>query len=200
VVTGVKAGKAIIRLTVSGTKLTASCSVTVIAPGGGATAITLSKAALSVPLGKTSTLAVGYLPTTAKGRGVTWKCSDESIARVSPTGIVTGIAAGKATVTAICDLTGVTAKCEVTVTIPVASVTLSAAALSLKVGAAAALTYTINPENATNQEVTWKSSNPKIVAVDAKGNLTALAAGIVTITITTEDGKKTAICKVTVTK
>ena len=54
------------------------------------------------------------------------------------------------------------------------------------------------PADATNQKVTWKSSNAAVATVDAAGKVTAVKAGEATITVTTEDGGKTATCKVTV--
>jgi uncharacterized protein YjdB len=57
---------------------------------------------------------------------------------------------------------------------------------------------TIIPSNATNQTVVWTSSNNAIATVDATGKVNAIAAGSATVTITTEDGGKTAICAVTV--
>ena len=60
------------------------------------------------------------------------------------------------------------------------------------------LTATISPNNATNKEVTWSSSNPNIVSVDNNGVLLAKKAGTATITVTTKDGNKTAKAKVKV--
>ena len=55
------------------------------------------------------------------------------------------------------------------------------------------------PATATNKNVTWKSSNPEVAAIAADGTVTGVAKGETTITVTTEDGSFTAICKVTVT-
>ena len=71
-------------------------------------------------------------------------------------------------------------------------------ATSIFVGDSETLTATITPENATNQKVTWKSSNEAVATVDAAGKVTAVKAGEATITVTTDDGGKTATCKVTV--
>ena len=60
------------------------------------------------------------------------------------------------------------------------------------------LTATVAPDNATNKKVTWKSDKPEIATVDASGKITGVKEGEATITVTTEDGGKTATCKVTV--
>jgi len=63
------------------------------------------------------------------------------------------------------------------------------------------LTATVNPTAATNKSVTWKSSNTAIATVDSNGKITAKKVGKVNITCIASDGsKKSAACKVTVTK
>ncbi len=83
-------------------------------------------------------------------------------------------------------------------TVNVESVSLNKPTLSLVEGKTATLTATVNPTNATNKDVSWKSSNTAAATV-ADGVVTAKAAGSATITVTTVDGSKTATCKVTVT-
>ena len=60
------------------------------------------------------------------------------------------------------------------------------------------LRATIKPKDATNKDVTWKSSKPRVARVDKYGNVTGVNIGYATITVKTKDGKKTAQCKVTV--
>lgn len=84
------------------------------------------------------------------------------------------------------------------VTYKVTGVSLSPKTLSLNPGKGGTLTATITPSNATNQNVTWKSSDTKVATVD-NGLVTAVAEGTATITVTTEDGSKTATCTVIVT-
>ena len=85
-----------------------------------------------------------------------------------------------------------------TVNYKVTGVSLSPKTLSLNPGKGGTLTATITPGNATNQNVTWESSDTKVVTVD-NGLVTAVAEGSATITVTTEDGNKTATCTVIVT-
>ena len=81
---------------------------------------------------------------------------------------------------------------------PVTGVTLNKSNTTLIGGAIERLTVTVTPTNATNKNVTWTSSDLTVASVDATGKVTALSAGKVTITATTNDQGKTAQCIVTV--
>ena len=59
------------------------------------------------------------------------------------------------------------------------------------------MTATVSPDNASNKNVTWTSSNSEVAKVK-NGKVTALKAGTAIITATTEDGGKTATCEVKV--
>ena len=82
--------------------------------------------------------------------------------------------------------------------VSVTGVSLNKDSLNLYVGGNETLTATVEPANATNQNVTWKSSNTSVATVDANGNITAVGAGTAQITVTTADGSFTAACAVTV--
>jgi len=82
--------------------------------------------------------------------------------------------------------------------ISVTGVTLSPATLPLNTGLTSQLTATVAPSNATNQAVSYSSSNTAVATVSATGMVTAVSAGTATITVTTTDGSKTATCVVTV--
>ena len=82
-------------------------------------------------------------------------------------------------------------------TINVDEVSLDKNSLELNVGASATLTATISPNNATNKNVTWESSDSSVATV-ANGKVTGVKGGTATITVKTEDGEKTATCNVTV--
>jgi uncharacterized protein YjdB len=82
--------------------------------------------------------------------------------------------------------------------VAVTGVSLSQTALSLTAGGATnTLVATVTPTNATNQAVTWVSSNPAIATV-ANGVVTPISPGTVIITVTTQDGSMTATSTVTV--
>lgn len=79
------------------------------------------------------------------------------------------------------------------------SIELDKSEAALKIGETATLAATVAPADATNKNVSWASSDEAIATVK-DGVVTAVAAGKATITVTTEDGQKTAECVVTVTK
>lgn len=82
-------------------------------------------------------------------------------------------------------------------TVAVTGVSLNQSALSLTVGNTSTLVATVSPGDATNKTVSWSSSNSSVASVDG-GVVTAVSAGSATITVTTQDGGKTATCSVTV--
>ena len=90
------------------------------------------------------------------------------------------------------------ATCKVTVKIPLAGITLNKTTLPLNKGASETLVAVIIPVDATNKAITWTSTNTAVAAVDSTGKVTAVGDGTCTITATTTDGAKTAICQVTV--
>ena len=81
----------------------------------------------------------------------------------------------------------------------VTGVSLDKTNLNLNPGKGGTLIATITPSNATNQNVTWESSDTKVVTVD-NGLVTAVAEGSATITVTTTDGNFQDTCTVTVTE
>lgn len=82
--------------------------------------------------------------------------------------------------------------------VDVTGVSLDKSELTLAVKGTYTLKATVAPADADNKSVTWKSSDDKIATVDKDGKVTAVAIGKATITVTTEDGGKTATCVVTV--
>ncbi|MDT3394406.1 MAG: Ig-like domain-containing protein [Bacillota bacterium] len=82
----------------------------------------------------------------------------------------------------------------------VTGVDLDQTTLALKVGETATLKATVQPSDATNQTVAFSTSDINLASVTpVQGKVTAVAEGEADITVTTEDGGKTAVCHVTVT-
>jgi uncharacterized protein YjdB len=163
------------------------------------TGVTVSPTTLIVGINATASLLATVLPTDASNKNVTWSSSNTAITSVNSTGVVTGIAAGTATITVTTVEGGFKATCAVTVAnIAVTGVTLSPTSGSILKGATLQLTPTISPANATNKNVAWSTSNSSIATVSSSGLVTGVAAGSATITVTTQDGGYTATCSITV--
>ena len=190
------------KLTVDGGTLTQNGTVTgdVIYK---VTGVLLSPTTLTLDVGGTATLTATITPNNATNPNVTWSSDNQNVATVDQNGEVTAVSAGTATITVTTADGGKTATCEVTVTaasVPVTGVTLSQNQASLyynRTPNTLTLTATVTPDNATNQAVTWTSSNPSVATVK-NGVVTAVAPGIAVITATTQDGNHTATCTVTV--
>ena len=84
--------------------------------------------------------------------------------------------------------------------IAVSSVALDKTSLELLVDSTAQLTATVSPDNAENKSITWKSGDVAVATVSDSGQVTAIAEGKASITVTTTDGGHTATCTVTVSK
>ena len=200
-VTGVKAGEATITVTTEDGGKTATCKVTVSDKEIKVTGVKLNKSETSLLVGGNETLTATVLPEDATNQNVTWKSDKPEIATVDANGKVTAVKVGEATITVTTEDGGKTATCKVTVSetsVAVTGVTLNKTALTLNIGASETLSATVAPADATNKKVTWKSSDAAVATVDTNGKVTAVKAGEATITVTTEDGGKTATCKVTV--
>ncbi|MBU3181845.1 Ig-like domain-containing protein [Clostridium psychrophilum] len=201
-VTSLKAGTVTITGTTADKGLKVYCKLTVKAkPAIKVASVNLNKNVDILVVGSTDTLISTINPTNATNKNVTWTSSDASIAKVDNSGKITAVGAGKVTITATTADGNKKATCSVTVNNPiikVISVSLNKTSDTLITGNTDNLTSTIAPSNATNKVVTWKSSDVSIATVDNSGKVTAVKAGIVTITVTTADGSKIANCAVTV--
>ncbi|MDR0426079.1 MAG: Ig-like domain-containing protein [Clostridiales bacterium] len=200
-VTAVDAGTATITVTTADGGKTASCTVTVSAPVVAVTGVTISLAAKSLEIGGTQPLTATVSPGNATDKTVTWSTSDGAVATVDADGLVTAMAAGTATITVTTADGGKTASCTVTVSsvVSVAEITLSDSTAALKVGQTKQLTATVLPLNAADKTITWRSSDESVATVDQNGLVTALKAGLVTITAASSDNAKSASCDFDIT-
>ena len=198
-VQGLKPGTATVTATAEGKSGT--CAVTVKAKAVNVTEVTLDRTELTLTEGETETLTATVKPDNADNRKVTWSSDKTEIATVGGDGRVTAVKAGVAVVTVTTEDGGKTATCKVTVrakAVSVTEVTLDRTELTLTEGETETLTATVRPDNADNRKVTWSSDKTEVATVDGAGRVTAVKPGEAVVTVTTEDGGKTATCKVTV--
>src|SRR6184192_1857029 len=197
-VTGVTGGSAIVTATSEGQSGTASVTVSSIPVA----AVTVSPSPASVQQGATVQLTA--TPKDANGnplsgRVVTWSSNNTAVARVNGSGLVTGVAAGTATITATSE--GQSGTSDVTVTpAPVASVAVTPSPASVQVGLTLQLTATPKDANGnplSGRVITWASDNTSVATVDGNGLVTAVAVGSATITATSEGKSGTSAVTVT---
>lgn len=193
-VTGVKAGKATITATSKEDgNAKAACEVTVKE----GLVVSLDQTAATVVRGKTLTLKA-TVSNFSSDSGVTWSSSDKNIATVSDTGVVTGVKAGKATITVACKEDGnVKATCEVTVTEGLV-ITLDPKTMTLYKGKTGEIKVKVEGFT-SNSNVTFETSDKNIATVSDKGVVTGVNKGKVNITVISQENKDVkAVCEITV--
>lgn len=160
--------------------------------------VALDKKVATINVGKTVTVKATVTPANAANKTLAWTSSNTKIATVS-NGVVKGVKAGRVVITAkTTDGSNISATCTVTVKQPVTSISLSKKA-TMYTGKKLTLKAKVNPANASNKALTWKSYNTKIAKVASNGVVTGVKAGTVKITATAKDGsRKSATCTVTV--
>lgn len=197
-------------ITSGGATESISFTVTIKAEGPVATSVKLAQKNIRLTKGKRVTIgAVVYLSDgSTTTDGLTWRSSNEKVAKVNPTtGEITAAKNltknGTATITATVE-NRQSAKIKVTVlrksakAVKPTNVSISGSKKTLKVGKTAQLKAKVSPSTATNAAVIWKSSKPSVLMVDKAGKLTALKKGTAKITLSA-GGRKFTV-KVTVKK
>ena len=189
-VTGVKKGTAsIVATAADGSKVTGTVMITVTQP---VTSINITQADIPVVVGRTAQAKIQVLPAEANDKTVTWSTSDTSIATVR-NGQITGVKAGICTVTCTSNSNPeVSATATVTVSQLVTKIVNvnDPSELTLKTGESGQLKWSVQPDDATNKGLTFKSQAPKVATVDANGVVTAVGRGVATITATAQDASK----------
>lgn len=159
------------------------------------TSIRFSSSAVGLSVGESRQLTPTVLPANAEYK-LTWSIiNGKSVATVSQDGVLVGKTVGAADLKVMAD-NGVYAMLRVVVSEPKpTSVSVSPSSTTLTEGQSRYLTATVYPSNA-NQSVSWSSSNSTVVSVTSSGKITAIKAGVATITATASNGK-TGTCIVT---
>lgn len=184
-VTAVSGGAA--QITVTSGSASASASVAVMQRAG-SVAITPASATLALLSESVQLEAAVYDDGNAPipGAAVVWSSRNPLVATVSSNGLVTAVSNGTAQITATSG--SASASAMITVMQTVGSITLVPAVVTLTaIGATeqlAANVYDVGGQPFADAEVSWSSSNPAVVGVDAHGLLTAVSNGTVLIKAT----------------
>ena len=157
-----------------GESFTATCNVTVSPSDPSGVVVTPSEVELAPT--QTRNLTAQVTPTTAD-QSVTWKTANQNIAKVTETGVVTGVAAGTTRITARAAASGLEDYCEVTVQ----GIVLDDESLTLKEGENRRLGYTVYGKSLQGNTIEWESSDKSIVEVQ-DGYCYPKSEGIATIT------------------
>ncbi len=168
-------------------------------PAVAVTGVSMSPTAVTVAANNTSQLTATVAPANATNKNVSWSSSNTSVATVNSNGLVSGIAAGTATITVTTQDGNKTATSAITVNvIAVSGVSVSPTSASIFATQTQQLTASILPSNASNTGVTWSSNNTAVATVNSTGLVTGVSQGTATITATTVNGGKTATSVFTV--
>lgn len=191
---GIKSGYANITATTGNSDISATCVVRVT--GSPVTAITLSQTKASINKDKTLQLSTSITPSAYDGQ-IAWSSSDESIAAVDDTGLITAKYPGICYIYAKAE-SGITAQCTVTVKAPATGIKLNKTELNLQKGLTERLETSLTPTYSTD-EIKWTTSNSNIAAVSIDGTVTAKSVGQSIISAITTSGEK-AYCTVNITE
>jgi len=200
-VTAVSEGTANITATIKGSKKTAICTVIVTSSLVQVTGITLSPATLELKVNGKASLQPTISPNNATFKVLIWTSSNSAAVSVDKNGGLTAVALGSATITGTAiDGSNKTVTCEVKV-VPtlVTDIELDKSKLELKVTEKVKLNAKVVPDDATVKTLVWSSSDEKVAIVNQNGEVTALAGGTATITVSSTDGSNISkTCEVTV--
>lgn len=184
-VTAVGEGKATITVKTNDGGFSASCEVTVKKKVIAVTGVKLSAESMTLREGDRGILTATVEPANATNKNVVWWTTDLDIVCVTSapggsTGYVEARKAGKATVTVKTEDGEFSASCEITVEkkeVPVTGISIEPSSLKLPVGDTYSLIPHVQPNDATNQDIKWLSTNESVATVNAEGKVTAVAAG-----------------------
>lgn len=177
--------------------------------GGGSTVavtgITTTPSSASIQVGGTQQITATVSPSGATNKTVTWTSSNNNVATVNSSGLVTGFGVGSATITGRTQDGGFTDTTAITVTqgsttVAVTGIVTTPATASITTGSTLQISATVSPTNATNKTVIWSSSNNNVATVNSSGLVTAVSVGSATITGRTQDGNFTDTTALTVTQ
>jgi len=197
-ITANKSGVATITATATdGTNLSVSCEVVVSLQVAG---IVLNETEATLNEGQTVQLIATVSPELADNKTLNWTSSNEAVATVDQSGLVTALAQGSAVITvSSTDGSDISATCNINVRKLVSDIVLNEAEATLNEGQTVQLTATVSPELADNKTLNWTSSNEAVATVDQSGLVTDISQGSAVITAESTDGSNiSATCNITV--
>ena len=153
----------------------------------------------TIKVGETTTLKANVLPVDADDKTIVWSSENSDIASVTNDGVVTGHKAGTTKIIVTTNANGLKDECILTVHQPVTGITLDRQNISFaNIGETVQLTANVLPEDASNKNVSWASSDTK-VAIVSNGNVICTGYGTAVISAITEDGGYMATCVINAT-
>lgn len=161
--------------------------------------MTLNENSIKLKKEEQAKLSVSISPVDADDQTVIWTSSDESVAIVDANGNVSALKAGEAWIEVVSKANPeIRDACKVTVLQPATGISLNLQKCTLtEIGESTELEATVSPEDASNKNVKWKSTDESVCIV-ASGTVVAVGSGVCVIIATTEDGNYLATCTVTV--
>lgn len=203
VITAIKEGKATVTVKSKDGFKSSTCEVTVNKEPSivHVTSVSLNETTLNLETGDRYTLLATVLPSNASDKSVNWSSSNESVATVNSKGKITAVSAGQAIITVTTTDGGLTSSCTVNITqkiVPATGIKLSYNELEIGVGGSESLVATVLPNNATNKEVIWSSTNETVATVNENGLVSAVSAGDAIIVVKAVDGGYQDVCTITV--
>lgn len=159
-----------------------------------AESVELNATNLSLKANQSFQFIANVMPVTTTDKTITWTTSNESVATVTGSGLLTTNSVGNATITATCGEVSTYCNVVVEATLPT-EVVLNAVALNMNPGTVKQLIASVG-KDVTDKTIVWSSSNTDIATVDNNGLVSAVTLG--ETTITAKCGNVFAECKVTV--
>lgn len=167
-------------------------------------AIILNQNEIGIKKGKSYQLVSTVLPENANNKQVIWTSSDSKIVSVNETtGYITGLKEGSATITVKTLINDVSTDCVVNVTgknVLISSINIHQKRISVAVGYTHNLTYSLQPSNATENNLVFSSSDQSVAIINQNGVIKGLKEGNAIITVATSNGKVKDTTYVTVYK
>ena len=189
----------------------AICSIIVTEASGSetiaVTGVNLTETEVYMRVNETKTFAYNVLPNNATNKDVYWYTASGNCTVDGVTGVVTANYVGTDYINVVTYDGRHSDSCKIIVTdgtegtqVPVTGVNVYPTSLSIKVNETSTLSATIIPNNATNKNLTWNTSNSSIATVDGSGLVTGIGVGTAYISVLTQDGSYSANCQVSVSQ